>query len=595
MYDINKIREDFPILSREVYGKPLIYLDNGATTQKPRQVVEAITNEYYSVNANVHRGVHFLSQQATELHEASRETVRRFINARSTNEIIFTRGTTESINLLASSFADSQMEAGDEVIVSTMEHHSNIVPWQLQAAKKGIVIKVIPMNDKGELLQDEYKKLFSERTKLVCVMHVSNVLGTVNPVKEMIAEAHSHGVPVLVDGAQSVPHMKVDVQDLDADFFAFSGHKVYGPTGVGVLYGKEEWLDKLPPYQGGGEMIQSVSFEKTTFNELPFKFEAGTPDYIGTTALAKALDYVSALGMDINTVEGENASVVGNNVPIASYGLPGTKKLRKGVIDAITRSDSKAAIMAHHGAVCMGTDYDDAFNVAKCLENICEQYILDKYTSLTGTVASSLTAINDYVVDKFVKKPSDAPEFPACKSERDGPVFNISVIDGDGTITRIDIDSGDIIAGDINNSSIELHRAVYKKRKDVNYIYHTKDPYTVACSKLGKTMRPLIDDFAQIVGVTVKHAGYNPNNSLATSKKVVKKLKGRNAVLLDNNGALCVAGSEYDAGAIEFITNKGAKIQVCSKLYGKEKPINPVETRIMNLVYRLKYSKQAGK
>ena len=298
MYDISKIREDFPILSREVYGKPLIYLDNGATTQKPRQVVEAITNEYYSVNANVHRGVHFLSQQATELHEASRETVRRFINARSTNEIIFTRGTTESINLLASSFADSQMEAGDEVIVSTMEHHSDIVPWQLQAAKKGIVMKVIPMNDKGELLQDEYKKLFSEKTKLVCVMHVSNVLGTVNPVKEMIAEAHSHGVPVLVDGAQSVPHMKVDVQDLDADFFAFSGHKVYGPTGVGVLYGKEEWLDKLPPYQGGGEMIQSVTFEKTTFNELPFKFEAGTPDYIGTTALAKALDYVSALGME---------------------------------------------------------------------------------------------------------------------------------------------------------------------------------------------------------------------------------------------------------------------------------------------------------
>ena len=298
MYDISKIREDFPILSREVYGKPLVYLDNGATTQKPRCVVEAITNEYYSVNANVHRGVHFLSQQATELHEASRETVRRFINARSTNEIIFTRGTTESINLLASSFAESQMQAGDEVIVSTMEHHSDIVPWQLQAAKKGIVIKVIPMNDKGELLQDAYKQLFSEKTKLVCVMHVSNVLGTVNPVKEMIAEAHAHGVPVLVDGAQSVPHMKVDVQDLDADFFAFSGHKVYGPTGVGVLYGKEEWLDKLPPYQGGGEMIQSVSFEKTTFNELPFKFEAGTPDYIGTTALAKALDYVSALGME---------------------------------------------------------------------------------------------------------------------------------------------------------------------------------------------------------------------------------------------------------------------------------------------------------
>ena len=298
MYDIQKIREDFPILDREVYGKPLIYLDNGATTQKPRQVVEAITDEYYSVNANVHRGVHFLSQQATELHEASRETVRRFINARSSNEIVFTRGTTESINLLASSFADSQMKEGDEVIVSVMEHHSNIVPWQLQAARKGIVLKVIPMNDRGELLLDEYEKLFSERTKLVSFAHVSNVLGTVNPAKEMIATAHAHGVPVLIDGAQSVPHMKVDVQDLDADFFAFSGHKIYGPTGVGVLYGKEEWLDKLPPYQGGGEMIESVSFEKTTFNELPFKFEAGTPDYIGTTALAKALDYVSAIGME---------------------------------------------------------------------------------------------------------------------------------------------------------------------------------------------------------------------------------------------------------------------------------------------------------
>ena len=298
MYDIQKVREDFPILDREVYGKPLIYLDNGATTQKPRQVVEAITDEYYSVNANVHRGVHFLSQQATELHEASRETVRRFINARSSNEIVFTRGTTESINLLASSFADSQMKEGDEVIVSVMEHHSNIVPWQLQAARKGIVLKVIPMNDRGELLLDEYEKLFSERTKLVSFAHVSNVLGTVNPAKEMIATAHAHGVPVLIDGAQSVPHMKVDVQDLDADFFAFSGHKIYGPTGVGVLYGKEEWLDKLPPYQGGGEMIQSVSFEKTTFNELPFKFEAGTPDYIGTTALAKALDYVSAIDME---------------------------------------------------------------------------------------------------------------------------------------------------------------------------------------------------------------------------------------------------------------------------------------------------------
>lgn len=298
MYNVEEIRADFPILARTVYGKPLVYLDNGATTQKPRCVVDAITDEYYSVNANVHRGVHFLSQQATELHEASRETVRRFINARSTNEIVFTRGITESINLLASSFGEAFLGEGDEVIVSTMEHHSNIVPWQLLQMRKGIKLRVIPMNDCGELLLNEYERLFTERTRIVCVTHVSNVLGTVNPVKDMIATAHAHGVPVLVDGAQSIPHMPVDVQALDADFYVFSGHKVYGPTGVGVLYGKEEWLDKLPPYQGGGEMIQHVSFERTTFNELPFKFEAGTPDYIGTTGLARALDYVTTLGMD---------------------------------------------------------------------------------------------------------------------------------------------------------------------------------------------------------------------------------------------------------------------------------------------------------
>ena len=297
-YQLSKVRADFPILGRQVYGKPLVYLDNGATTQKPRSVVDVMSEEYYSVNANVHRGVHFLSQQATELHEASRETVRRFINARSTNEIIFTRGTTESINLLVSSFGEAFMQEGDEVIISTMEHHSNIVPWQLLTARRGIAIKVIPMNDRGELLLDEYKKLFSPKTRIVSVAHVSNVLGTVNPVREMIAFAHEQGVPVLVDGAQSIPHMSVDVQALDADFYVFSGHKVYGPTGVGVLYGKEAWLDRLPPYQGGGEMIQTVTFEKTTFNELPFKFEAGTPDYIGTTGLARAIDYVTALGMD---------------------------------------------------------------------------------------------------------------------------------------------------------------------------------------------------------------------------------------------------------------------------------------------------------
>ena len=298
MYDIQKIREDFPILSRTVYGKPLIYLDNGATTQKPKCVVDAIVDEYYSVNANVHRGVHFLSQQATNLHEASRETVRKFINARSTSEIIFTRGTTESINLVASSFTDAFMKEGDEVIVSVMEHHSNIVSWQIQALRKGIVLKVIPMNDRGELLIDEYEKLFTPRTKLVSVAHVSNVLGTINPVKQIASIAHAHNVPVLIDGAQGIPHMKVDVQDIDADFYVFSAHKIYGPTGIGVLYGKEDLLGKMPPYQGGGEMIKNVSFEGTTFNELPFKFEAGTPDYIGSTAMAKALDYVSAIGIE---------------------------------------------------------------------------------------------------------------------------------------------------------------------------------------------------------------------------------------------------------------------------------------------------------
>ena len=298
MYDIDLIRKDFPILSREVYGKPLVYLDNAATTQKPLCVLDAMRDEYLNVNANVHRGVHYLSQQATNLHEEAREKVRAFINASKTEEVIFTRGTTEGINLVVSSFCDAFMQEGDEVIVSTMEHHSNIVPWQLQAAKKGIAIRVIPMNDRGELLLDEYEKLFNDKTRIVSVAHVSNVLGTVNPVKDMIRIAHEHGVPVLVDGAQSTPHFKVDVQELDCDFFTFSGHKMYGPTGVGVLYGKEDWLDKLPPYQGGGEMIESVSFEKTVFEKLPFKFEAGTPDYVATHGLAKAIDYIESIGID---------------------------------------------------------------------------------------------------------------------------------------------------------------------------------------------------------------------------------------------------------------------------------------------------------
>ena len=297
-YDLNKIRKDFPILSRMVYNRPLVYLDNAATTQKPLCVLDKMREEYLNVNANVHRGVHWLSQQATELHEGARETVRKFINAKSVNEIVFTRGTTEGLNLIASSFSEAFMQEGDEVIVSTVEHHSNIVPWQLQQPRKGIVLKVIPMDDNGAMDLQAFEKMISQKTKIVSISHVSNVLGTINPVEEVIRIAHEHNIPVVVDGAQSTPHFKVDMQQLDCDFFVLSGHKVYGPTGIGVLYGKEAWLDKLPPYQGGGEMIEHVSFEKSTFERPPLKFEAGTPDYIATTGLATALDYVSALGMD---------------------------------------------------------------------------------------------------------------------------------------------------------------------------------------------------------------------------------------------------------------------------------------------------------
>lgn len=298
MYQIEDVRKDFPILSKTIYNKPLVYLDNAATTQKPLSVIEAMNNEYLNVNSNVHRGVHWLSQQATELHESAREILRKFINAKSTNEIIFTRGTTESINLVASSFVEGFMNAGDEVIVSEMEHHSNIVPWQLQMARKGIALKVAPIDDEGNLDMEAFKKLFSERTKLVSIAHVSNVLGTVNPIDEIIQFAHSQGVPVLVDGAQSAPHFAIDVQAMDCDFFALSGHKMYGPTGIGVLYGKEEWLDRMPPYQGGGEMIETVSFDKVTFEKPPLKFEAGTPDYVATHGLATAVDYLLDLGMD---------------------------------------------------------------------------------------------------------------------------------------------------------------------------------------------------------------------------------------------------------------------------------------------------------
>lgn len=298
MYDIEKVREDFPILSREVHGKPLVYLDNAATTQKPLCVLDAMRDEYLNENANVHRGVHYLSVQATDLHEQARETVRRFLNAKSTSEIVFTRGTTEGLNLIASTFTEAMMEPGDEVIVSVMEHHSNIVPWQLAARRKGIRLRVIPMTDNGVLDMEAYKSLFNEKTKIVSVAHVSNVLGTINPISDIVRIAHDNGVPCVVDGAQSAPHMKVDVQRLGCDFYVCSGHKMYGPTGIGVLYGKEEWLDRLPPYQGGGEMIDHVSFDKTTFEKPPLKFEAGTPDYIATHGLAIAIDYMERLGMD---------------------------------------------------------------------------------------------------------------------------------------------------------------------------------------------------------------------------------------------------------------------------------------------------------
>ena len=295
---IGQIRSEFPILSRDVYGRPLVYLDNAATTQKPLCVLDAMREEYLNVNANVHRGVHYLSQQATDLHEAAREKVRQFINANKTEEIVFTRGTTEAINLVASSFCESQMKAGDEVLVSDMEHHSNIVPWQLQAQRRGIVVRHLPISDRGELNFDEMGDFLTEKTKIVSIAHVSNVLGTINDVKRIVALAHDRGIPVLVDAAQSAPHMPIDVQQLDCDFMAFSGHKMYGPTGIGVLYGKEEWLDRLPPYQGGGEMIDRVSWENTTFERLPFKFEAGTPDYVATHGLATAIDYLSAMGLE---------------------------------------------------------------------------------------------------------------------------------------------------------------------------------------------------------------------------------------------------------------------------------------------------------
>ena len=394
---LQKIRTDFPILSREVYGKSLVYLDNAATTQKPLCVLDAMRQEYLNVNANVHRGVHYLSQQATELHEAAREKVRQFINAPKVEEVIFTRGTTESINLVASSFAEAFMQEGDEVIVSTMEHHSNIVPWQLQAAKRGIAIRVIPMTDDGMLMMEEYEKLFTEKTKIVSIAHVSNVLGTVNPVKEMIRIAHEHGVPVLVDGAQSAPHFRVDVQDMDCDFFAFSGHKMYGPTGIGVLYGKEQWLDCMPPYQGGGEMIETVSFEKTTFQGLPFKFEAGTPDYVATHGLAKAIDYILSIGLDeieayeqgltnycveqLQTIEGMH---IYGPLPSSLTSQPSALSPKRDAVVSFDVGD------IHH--MDMGTLLD-RLGIAVRTGHHCAQPLMDRL-GILGTVRASFAVYN---------------------------------------------------------------------------------------------------------------------------------------------------------------------------------------------------------
>ena len=386
MYNINKVREDFPILSREVYGKPLVYLDNAATTQKPLCVLDAMREEYLNVNANVHRGVHYLSQQATDLHEAAREKVRQFINARKTEEIVFTRGTTEAINLVASSFCESQMKEDDEVLVSDMEHHSNIVPWQLQAQRKGIVVRHLPIDDKGCLVScDAMEDYMTERTKLVSIAHVSNVLGTINDVQHIVEMAHSRGIPVLIDGAQSAPHMKIDVQQLDCDFFAFSGHKMYGPTGIGVLYGKEEWLEKLPPYQGGGEMIDKVSWEKTTFERLPFKFEAGTPDYVATHGLATAIDYITSLGLD---------NIEAHEQELTRYCMEQLK-----TIDGMRifgEAEQKDAVVSflvgdiHH--LDMGTLLD-RLGIAVRTGHHCAQPLMDRL-GISGTVRASFALYN---------------------------------------------------------------------------------------------------------------------------------------------------------------------------------------------------------
>lgn len=383
MYNPYEIREEFPILQREVYGKKLIYLDNAATTQKPLCVINSITEAYTNVNANVHRGVHFLSQKATEQYEDARERVRAFINARHRHEVIFTRGTTESINLVAASFGESFLQSGDEVIVSTMEHHSNIVPWQLLAERMGIKLRVIPLTADVRLDIEAYRALFNEKTRLVSITHTSNVLGVTNPVKEFIDIAHEHNVPILIDGAQSVPHKKVDVQQLDADFFVFSGHKIYGPTGIGVLYGKEEILNRMRPYQGGGEMIQTVRFEKTTFNELPYKFEAGTPDYVGAIALAKALDFVSAIGIE---------EIAAHEQYLTRYALEQLKEIPGMRIFGQPDGSAISFLVGDIHPADLGTLLD-RLGIAIRTGHHCAQPLID-YFGIPGTVRASFALYN---------------------------------------------------------------------------------------------------------------------------------------------------------------------------------------------------------
>lgn len=383
--DLNSIREDFPILGQQIYGKPLVYLDNAATVQKPLCVIDTISNAYRSVNANVHRGVHFLSQQATDRMEAAREKVRAFIDAGSADGIIFTRGTTESLNLLASSFSKAFLKPGDEVIVSGMEHHSNIVPWQLMAEQYGFIIKVIPVTDSGTLDMDEFSRLLGPKTRLVSVTHVSNVLGTVNPVAEIISLAHAKGIPVAVDGAQAVPHKAVSVRSLNADFYAFSGHKAYGPTGIGVLYGKRELLDQMPPYQGGGEMIKHVSFTGTTYNELPFKFEAGTPDYIGAIGLASAIDYMQGIGMD--AIERQESELSAYALDVLSS-IPGMRIIG----NAPERCGVVSFLVGDIHPADMGTLLDK-LGIAVRTGHHCAEPLMERF-GIPGTVRASFAMYN---------------------------------------------------------------------------------------------------------------------------------------------------------------------------------------------------------